>query len=158
MDLEFSIWRKYTKTLLPDFFPGFLELLQDYRKAGGIICIISHSEAEDILKFYKEKAGFMPDAVYGWEDDEKKRKPSPWPINDFLQKTGIKAENTVMVDDLKPGLDMAHSAGAHFCAAAWAHDVPVIRNYMTENADFYIKSITELKNLLLSEPLSKLSF
>ena len=39
----------------------------------------------------------------------------------------------MVVDDLKPGYDMAHAAGVPFAAACWAYDVPEIRQFMEAN-------------------------
>ncbi len=44
-----------------------------------------------------------------------------------------------MVDDLKPGLDMAKSCEVDFACAGWSHIVPDIIEYMSKNSDFYFK-------------------
>ena len=53
-----------------------------------------------------------------------------------------------MVDDLKPGYDMAKSAGVDFAAAGWAYDEPEIECFMRENCDYYFKTIVELADFL----------
>ena len=54
----------------------------------------------------------------------------------------------IVVDDLKPGYDMARSAGADFAAAGWAYDVPEIAEFMKKNCDCYLRSTAELYELL----------
>ena len=60
-------------------------------------------------------------------------------------------DELLMVDDLKPGLEMAHACGVDFAACFWSYDIPVIRNYMKENADFCLNSVTELSALIFGE-------
>jgi len=54
----------------------------------------------------------------------------------------------LVVDDLKPGYDMARGGGAHFAAAGWAYDVPKIADFMRKNCDYYLSSVDELRALL----------
>jgi phosphoglycolate phosphatase/pyrophosphatase PpaX len=53
-----------------------------------------------------------------------------------------------VVDDLKPGFDMARAAGIDFAAAGWGYDVPEIEDFMRRHSDFYLKTTEELKELL----------
>ena len=53
-----------------------------------------------------------------------------------------------MVDDLKPGYDMARAAGVDFAAAGWAYDVPEIEAFMRKNCDFYFKTVQEFGTFL----------
>jgi phosphoglycolate phosphatase len=48
--------------------------------------------------------------VYGWELGEGKRKPSPWPAMEAMKELEVTPEQTVMLDDLKPGVEMAIAA------------------------------------------------
>ena len=53
-----------------------------------------------------------------------------------------------MVDDLKPGYDMARRCGVPFAAAGWANDIPEIEQFMRKNCDFYCKTVADLDRLL----------
>ncbi|MBN1648283.1 MAG: HAD family hydrolase [Spirochaetales bacterium] len=152
MALEMEIWRKYTGSLTPEFFPGFPELLEQYQSAGGLVCVVSHSEAEHIESFYEKSIHLKPDAIYGWEHEAEKRKPSPWPVLDYLKKTGLNASEGLVVDDLKPGLEMARAAGADFCAAGWGHHVPQIEHYMRRHADYFALTVDDLQWILFPDP------
>ena len=46
-----------------------------------------------------------------------------------------------MLDDLKPGYDMARARGVPFAAAGWANDIPEIEGFMRHNCDLYFKTV-----------------
>jgi beta-phosphoglucomutase-like phosphatase (HAD superfamily) len=151
---EFEIWRSWTTTHVPPFFPGFRELLLDYRREGGLVAVISHSEKEVIETHYRAAAGppFVPDLIFGWEHEEQRRKPSPWPVREGLRHFGCAAEDALIVDDLKPGVLMSRATGVAIAAAGWSHQVPEIERYMRANARCYCASIQDLRAFLLETP------
>ena len=53
-----------------------------------------------------------------------------------------------MVDDLKPGYDMAKAAGVPFAAAGWSNDIPQIETFMRANCGLYFKTVNELHKYL----------
>ena len=55
-----------------------------------------------------------------------------------------------MVDDLKPGYDMARAAGVPFAAACWAYDVPEIRAFMEENCRLAFQDPAALEEYLFA--------
>ena len=148
---EFEIWRSYTTTRVPPFFPGFLDLLEDYRSHGGRVAVISHSE-KDVIKGHYVAARnppFLPDLIFGWEHEEQKRKPSPWPVREALRRFGCTAPESLIVDDLKPGVLMSMATGVPIAAAGWSHQVPEIEQYMRTNAAAYCAGVDDLRALLL---------
>ena len=148
---EFEIWRSYTTTRVPPFFPGFLDLLEDYRRYGGRVAVISHSEKEVIEGHYvaARNPPFLPDLIFGWEHDEQRRKPSPWPVREALARFGCAAPEALIVDDLKPGVLMSRATGVPIAAAGWSHQVPEIEQYMRANAAAYCAEVDDLRALLL---------
>ena len=40
-----------------------------------------------------------------------------------MEKYGLQPQEMVMIDDLKPGYDMARSVGVPFIGAGWANDI-----------------------------------
>ena len=56
----------------------------------------------------------------------------------------------VMIDDLKPGYDMARSVGVPFIGAGWANDIAKIRTFMKQNSDYYFTNVKELEKFLFS--------
>ena len=53
-------------------------------------------------------------------------------------------KSLLMLDDLKPGFDMARASGVTFAAAGWANDIPEIEAFMRAHCDFYFKTVPEL--------------
>ncbi len=148
---ELKIWRSWTTRRVPPFFPGFLRLLADFHARGGRVAVISHSEADVIESHYRaaRESAFVPDLIFGWEREEWKRKPSPWPVQEALSRFGCAPREALIVDDLKPGVLMARAAGVAFAAAGWSHAVPEIEEYMRANALAYCGRVEDLRALLL---------
>ena len=57
-------------------------------------------------------------------------------------------EQLLVVDDLKPGMDMANAAGVPFAAAGWSSDIPEIESFMRKNCALYFKTVEELRAYL----------
>jgi beta-phosphoglucomutase-like phosphatase (HAD superfamily) len=151
LELEFQIWQQWTHARVPPFFPGFLELLIDYRAQGGRVAVISHSEHDIVEACYRAVPGepFVPDLIFGWDHDPSRRKPSPWPAQEALRAFGCAADEALVVDDLKPGLDMARAAGVPFAAAGWSHHIEEIERFMRANAAAYCGTVDDLRRLAL---------
>ena len=115
---------------------------------GGIIAVDSHSLTRYIERDYKANDLPMPDVIYGWDIPREHRKPSPYTLFDIMKKYNLSPSEILVVDDLKPGYDMARGAGVDFAAAGWAYDVPEIESFMRKNCDFYLESVAELSALL----------
>ena len=153
LEREMEIWRSWTGRHVPAFFPGFLELLGEYRRQGGLIAVISHSEAGVIEGHYRaaRQPPFVPDLIFGWEQDAAHRKPSPWPVQEALRRFGCPPSDALVVDDLKPGALMAQEAGVPFAAAGWSHRVAEIEEYMKAHATAYCPSIDDLRALIIAQ-------
>ena len=119
-----------------------------HRAEGGIIAVISHSMRENILRDYAANGLPEPDIIYGWEQPEERRKPHPWPVEQVMRELGLKREELLMIDDLKPGYDMAAAAGIDFAAAGWANDIEEIENFMRSNSQYYFKKVEDLDTFL----------
>ncbi len=149
--VEFEIWRSFTTRRTPRFFPGFLQTLAEFRARGGKIAVISHSEPEVIRGHYRAAGSLLPDVVYGWDDEEQKRKPSPWPVRQTLQGLGLPAAQALVLDDLKPGVLMAREAGVPVAGAGWAHSIGQIRDYMRANCLAYFDTVEAFRDFLLAD-------
>lgn len=149
MKEEELYWAQYVKSHIPTVYNGFSDLLREYRKRGGFIAVASHSFREYIERDYKHNGLPMPDVIYGWDMPKDKRKPSPFAVLDLMERYGFRRDEILVVDDLKPGYDMARGAGVDFAAAGWAYDVAEIEDFMRKNCDFYLKEVEELSKLLL---------
>ena len=149
-EYQYRIWKRYTKENSPDFYPGFPELIKEYKESGGLICVVSHSESEQILRDYNIHCGLSPDLIFGWELEEYQRKPNPYPIIEIMKKFNLNSNEMLVIDDLKPGLDMARSCNVKFAAAGWSHIIPEIEDYMRNNSDYYFPTVEILKKFILS--------
>ena len=148
MKAEEKYWQDYVRGHIPSAYDGFLEILTKFRKRGGIIAVASHSFKHYIERDYIENGLPMPDVIYGWDLPAELRKPSPYAVLDVMERYNLKPCEILVVDDLKPGYDMAKEAGVRFAAAGWAYDVPKIESFMRENCDYYLKTVESLGQLL----------
>jgi beta-phosphoglucomutase-like phosphatase (HAD superfamily) len=152
LEVEYGIWRAFTTSRTAPFFAGFLETLREYRGRGGKIVVASHSESDLILRDYRSADGLplLPDLVYGWDADEQRRKPSPWPVQEALRRLAIPPARALIVDDLKPGVLMGQRTGVAAAAAGWAHCIPAIREYMQSSCLAYFESVGEFRDFILA--------
>ena len=147
---EIDFWAAYVENHIPSSYDGIREIITEFRARGGIVAVDSHSLLKYIKRDYEYNELPMPDIIYSWDLPEEERKPSPYTLFDLMKKYGLSKEEIIVVDDLKPGYDMARGAGVYFAAAGWAYDVPEIEDFMRENCDYYLKDVSELKKILFS--------
>lgn len=145
---EELFWKEYVKGHIPTAFPGIGDIIAEFRARGGIVAVDSHSFEHYIRRDFEHNGLPCPDVIYGWDLPSERRKPSPWTIFDLMERYGLAPEEILVVDDLKPGYDMARGAGAHFAAAGWAYEVPEIEEFMKKNCDYYLKTVDELRKIL----------
>ena len=148
LNFEFVYWNEYVQKVVPKAYPGIKEILETFRAQGGKLCVVSHSYTANILRDYEENGLPRPDLIFGWESPEAERKPAPFPLYRIMEAFDIRPEEMLVVDDLKPGYDMAVSAGVPFAAAGWANDIPEIESFMRKNSDLYFKTTDELRKHL----------
>ncbi|MCQ2413897.1 MAG: HAD-IA family hydrolase [Clostridia bacterium] len=148
---EQHYWENYVDGHIPEVYPGMKEIMERFRNEGGILAVDSHSVSSYIRRDYIENGLPMPDVIYGWDMPPEERKPSPHTLFDLMRKFGLSPDEILVVDDSKPGYDMARAAGVKFAAAGWGFDVPVIEKFMRENCDFYCKTVEELNAVLFSD-------
>ena len=148
--VEYEIWRAHVAGRTPSFYPGFVDLLRSFRAGGGLLAVVSHSDADTIRRDYATGApGFLPDAIFGWDDDEERRKPSPYPLRTLMERYRLTPREILVVDDLKPGVVMARGVGCHVAAAAWAHRIPEIEAYMRRECVAFLETVADLAAYLL---------
>lgn len=145
---EEKYWADYVEGHIPTAFSGMRGLLKKFVSLGGIIVVDSHSLTRYIERDWQKNSLPTPAHIYGWDIPKEHRKPSPFTVLDALDRFSLKREEVLVVDDLKPGFDMARGAGVSFAAAGWAYDVPEIESFMREHCDFYLKSVSDLATLV----------
>ena len=143
-----SFWERFVNTVTPIAYDGLHDILSEFRRMGGIIAVSSHSMTRFIKRDYEVNGLPAPDEIFGWDLPQEKRKPSTYAVDELIKKYGFKKEEILMVDDLKPGFDMARSAGIDFAAAGWAYNVPMIEEFMRAHSDYYLGDVKQLEKLL----------
>ncbi|MFR6375794.1 MAG: HAD family hydrolase [Oscillospiraceae bacterium] len=108
---EFRFWQDWVRTRVPSAYPGICEILRRHKDAGGYIAVVSHSMRESIERDYRENDLPEPDIIFGWEQPPEQRKPNTWPLEQIMERFGLEPQELLVVDDLKPGYDMARAAG-----------------------------------------------
>lgn len=148
MAFQLQNWRRHAEDKIPRFYGGIEELVRLQKEAGGLVCVVSHSYADNILRDYRENGCIAPDAVFGWEQGEGRRKPDPYPLRAIMTRYDLSPDELLVVDDLKPGFDMARACGVAFACAGWFGRVERIERFMRAHCDFYFETVEALRAFL----------
>lgn len=148
LEQEGTFWRAYVKDHIPLAYPGVREIMERQKAQGGLLCVVSHSFEDNIRRDYRENGLPEPDLVFGWEQPPQRRKPDPWPLEEIMRHFSLQPQELLMIDDLKPGYDMAAACGVDFAAAGWANDIRTIEEFMRRNCSRYYKTVAALAAFL----------
>ena len=148
---ETKFWQAYVREHIPVAYPGIREIMERQKAEGGLVCVVSHSFDYNIRRDYAHNGLPEPDAVFGWEQPLEQRKPNPWPLEEIMARFGLKPSELLMIDDLKPGYDMARAASVDFAAVGWSNDILPIERFMRDNCRLYFKTVSELAAYLKEE-------
>lgn len=146
---EYAGWKAHIMTHIPAPFPGIAEIIRRQKEEGGLLCVVSHSSEDNITRDYGTHFGIFPDAIYGWDFPEEKRKPNPFPLEDIMRRFSLRPEQMLVVDDLKPAWEMCSKVGVPIAYAGWSQKiVPQIREEMQTICDFSFDSTEDLYRFL----------
>lgn len=149
---EYKGWQEYIKHHIPAAFPGIDRIIRRQKEEGGIICVVSHSSDQNILRDYREHFGITPDAIYSWDLPAHLRKPSTFALEDIMKRYHLSPSQLLVVDDMKPAYEMASAAGVPIAFAAWGRtDYPEIAAEMRSLCDFFFDSTEALEKFLFHE-------
>ena len=151
IEIEGQYWRDYVRSRVPDDYPGIREIMEQQKAEGGMTAVISHSFRDNILRDYLANSLPTPNLVFGWEMPAEKRKPNAWPLQEVLRQLDLRPEEALMIDDLKPGYDMAQACGVPFAAAGWSNNIQMIETFMRSNCNLYFKHVSDLADYLTRE-------
>ena len=149
LEVEGAFWKEYVKDHVPAAYPGIRRIMERQKAEGGILCVVSHSFDDNIRRDYRANGLPEPDLVFGWEQPAERRKPNPWPLEEIMRHFSLRAEDLLMIDDLKPGYDMAAACGVDFAGVGWANDISLIEEFMRRNCRNYFKTVEELAAFLV---------
>lgn len=155
LEEEGRYWKDYVKLHIPKAYAGMREIMLRHKAEGGLLCVVSHSFEENILRDYEANGLPKPDAVFGWGQPPERRKPNPWPLEEIMRRFSLNASELLMIDDLKPGYDMAAACGVDFAAVGWANDIEQIERFMRANCRYYFKTVGELSAFLFGKEQMK---
>lgn len=145
---ETRFWQNYVEDHVPEVYPGIREIMRRQKAQGGLLCVVSHSFDYNIRRDYAANDLPEPDAVFGWELPLEQRKPMAWPLEEIMRRYALRPEELLVIDDLKPGYDMARRCGVDFAAVGWSNDLPAIERFMRQNGKLYFKCVDELAAFL----------
>lgn len=146
---EHEMWMEYIMTHTPDPYPGIAEIIHRQKAEGGMICVVSHSHADNILRDYRTHFGLEPDAVYGWELPPHQRKPNPYPLEDIMRRYSLKPEEILVVDDMKLACQMADPLGIRVAYSGWnGLGISEIEEEMRSMCTYSFESTEKLYNFL----------
>ena len=148
LEREGQFWRDYVKDHIPRAYPGVRAIMQRQKEQGGLLCVVSHSYEDNIRRDYRANGLPEPDLVFGWEQPLERRKPEPWPLEEIMRRFSLAPRDVLMIDDLKPGFDMAERCGVDFAGVGWSSDIPAIEGFMRANCQNYFKTVAELSAFL----------
>ena len=149
---EFRMWQDYARERIPPVYPGIREIILEQKKQGGLVCVSSHSGRFNIVRDYKAHFDMEPDEIYSYDMPPETRKPHPYSLLQIIEKYSLSPKDILMVDDLKPGYDMAKAAGVAFAFAAWGRkNVPAITQFMEQYSEHSFYSTQELYDYLFEE-------
>lgn len=152
LDEEYRLWQAYIMENIPAPYAGIEKIIHQQKQAGGLLCVVSHSSARNITRDYDTHFKIQPDDIHGWDYPEFQRKPSPYPLLTIMEKYQLKPEEILVVDDMKPGYDMAKNAGVPVAFAGWGRrNCPEITKEMTSLCDYHFQSPEELETFLFSD-------
>ena len=148
--IEYNGWKEYIRSHVPAVYPGIGQLIRRYKEEGGIVCVVSQSAQENILRDYRIHFDLEPDAVFGWDLEPAHRKPSPWALQTIMGQYQLTADQILVVDDMKAAVGMARSAGCAIAFAGWGRrEFPEICKEMENLCDFSFYSTEELEKFLI---------
>lgn len=146
---EYLTWKEYVRTHIPEPFPGIGDVIHRQKAEGGLVCVVSLSGEENILRDYQHHFGIVPDAVYGWDLPAEQRKPHPYPLLDIMERFELSPQQLLVVDDMKLAWKMAHPLNVPIAFAQWGKlDFPDLSTEMKSLCDHTFPSTKDLEKFL----------
>ena len=149
---EHDMWMDYVLSHTPDPYPGIADVIHRQKKEGGLVCVVSHSKIDNILRDYHAHVGFAPDRIYGYELPEEQRKPNPYPLEDIMKRYDLSPADLLVVDDMKLSCKMASPLGIKVAYAGWnGLNVPEVDKEMAALCDYNFPTVEALSRFLFGD-------
>ena len=117
---EYRGWKAYIREHIPSTYSGIERIISRQKALGGLICVVSHSSEEIIRRDYQTHFQLQPDDIFGWDYPEHQRKPNPYPLTQIMKKYDLSPNQILVVDDLKPAVEMASKVNVAVGFAQWS--------------------------------------
>lgn len=149
LQAEWDGWKEYILTHIPAAYEGMDTIIRRQKEEGGLVCVVSLSGAQSIIRDYLTHFGLVPDAIYGWDLPKEQQKPNPFPLQDIMTRYQLKPEDLLVVDDMKLGWRMAKALCVDIGFSAWSKtDFPELAEEMRTLCDFTFESTADLEGFL----------
>ena len=146
---EHGMWMEYIMTHTPDPYPGMDAVIHRQKAEGGLVCVVSHSHKDNIIRDYSTHFNILPDAIYGWELPAEQRKPHPYPLLVIIERYNLKPEEILVVDDMKLACQMATPLGIQVAYSGWnGLGIPEVESEMQQLCDFSFDTTEKLYKFL----------
>ena len=120
--------------------PGINQLLRKLVKDKYKIGLVSGSTS-NWIKYVQERLEYPIPVSLSLHDHPKLRtKPVPDGYLAVMKQLGVKAKETIILEDSQMGLDSAKASGAYVICLTEHHP----KNYHPQGANLYVKSLREL--------------
>ena len=152
MQEEYRDWMEYVRGHVADPFPGIEQIIQRQKREGGLLCVVSHSSSRNISRDYAAHFGLQPDMIYGCDYPKEQQKPNSYPLQDLMERYGLKPEELLVVDDMKLACQMAQPVNVAVAFAAWGKtEFPEIAREMRALCKYSFETTEELYRFLFDE-------
>ena len=152
MQLEHKMWMEYILSHIPAPYPGIDRIIRRQKEEGGILCVVSHSHVDNILRDYDAHFGIRPDRIYGWELPPEHRKPNPWPLENIMDAYSLTPGDILVVDDMQLACQMSEPVGVQVAYAGWSGmGVPEVDAEMAARCDYSFESTEAFEAFLFGE-------
>lgn len=146
---EYLGWKDYALNHTPPIFPGIDGIIRRQKESGGLVCVVSLSSRDNIRRDYDIHFGIQPDAIYDYDLPEHKRKPTPYPLLDIMERFHLSPQDILVVDDMKLAWQMAHPLHVPIAFAAWGKlEFPELSQEMRQICDYTFETTAELETFL----------
>jgi phosphoglycolate phosphatase/pyrophosphatase PpaX len=129
-----------------ELYPGVDEILSELKQNNYFVSLLTtktQDQAEKIIEHFNLTQYF--DLIMGRRINLPV-KPNPEPLIEICRELNIRTEETLMVGDTELDIVCGRNAGSYTCAVTYGYRE--IEKLKEEEADYYISSLNELKELI----------
>jgi len=146
---EYNGWKEYIRSHIPAPYPGIERIIRRQKAEGGMICVVSQSAQENIIRDYEAHFGVHPDDIFGWDLEPEHRKPNPWALEQIMEKYHLSPAQLLVIDDMKAAVGMARAVGCPIAFSGWGRkEFPQIYQEMSNCCDYSFDSVENLEKFL----------